>query len=100
MSALISIDLDNLQVVFDGRWHRVVADHFPERGEQIVTYCGATEVVEFAVGPPAYVNTCWGCDLAHRRKNGIPYLPDHPGLQGAPEVVPIQNRMRPRPHPR
>jgi hypothetical protein len=97
MSALISIDLDSLQVVFDGRWHRVVVDHFPERGEQIVTYCGVTEVVEFAVGSPAYVKTCWSCDLVYRRQNSIPYLPDHLGLQGAAEAMPIQNRIRPRP---
>jgi hypothetical protein len=99
MSAVISIDLGSLQVVFDGRWHRAVVDHFPESGEQIVTFCGVTEVVEFAVGRAAYVNTCWGCDLAYRRKTGISYLPDHPGLQATAEVVPTQNRIRPRPRP-
>jgi uncharacterized protein YbaR (Trm112 family) len=26
------------------------------------------------------VQTCWGCDLAYRRHEGIPVLPDHPGL--------------------
>lgn len=75
------VDLANVHPIFGGRWHRVWFERFPEPGEQIVTYCGVTEIVEFAAGVPEHVRTCWGCDLVHRRHAGIPVLPDHPGLR-------------------
>jgi hypothetical protein len=82
MSAQIMVDLNRVHPVSGGRWHRVgCLTRLPQPGEPITMMCGQTEVAEYvstAAQIPA--ETCWGCDLAYRRQQGIPIRPDHPGL--------------------
>jgi hypothetical protein len=49
--------------------------------------CGLVEPVEYGGKQdcPVAPGTCWHCDLAYRRREGIAYLVDHPGQQGAPK---------------
>lgn len=81
-SAVITVDLDHLHPVFDGRWHRVVLDRLPGPDEIITTLCGQRRPVRY--GTPAdrlpAARTCWPCDLAFRRANGIAVPPNHPAL--------------------
>ena len=95
MSAVISVSLNDVHPVIDGRWHRVYIERMPVPGEDITTFCGLTESVAFEGKNAQFtVPTCWDCDLVYRRRNGIPYRPDHPGL-AAGKVVPAQ----PSPYP-
>jgi hypothetical protein len=95
MTAFIAVELDGIHPVIGGRWHRVRFAHFPTVGEQIVTFCGTSATIEFADGPPAHINTCWGCDLVYRQQHDILALPDHPGL------AELHRQARhPTPHPR
>jgi hypothetical protein len=83
MSAQIMIDLARLRPVSGGRWHRVARpQRLPQPGEPITMLCGQVEVAEY-VSPPeptVAIQTCWGCDLAYRKQEGVPVLPTHPGL--------------------
>jgi hypothetical protein len=84
MSARIMIDLDRVYPVFGGRWHRAGAatarattgraDHHP---------CGQVDEAEYvnAAEQTLTVQTCWPCDLAYRRLEGVMVLPTHPGLR-------------------
>jgi hypothetical protein len=75
------INLDHVHPVFDGRWHRVLLRRLPQPGEEITTFCGRVEVVEYVSAPDAGVTkTCWACDLQYRRREGIPVLTTHPEL--------------------
>jgi hypothetical protein len=93
MNAWIMIDLDRIHPVSDGQWHRVARlPRLPQPGEQITMLCGQVEEAEYMnAGNQAPAETCWRCDLAYRRQEGIAIRPDHPGLTG---VVP----PTPRPH--
>jgi hypothetical protein len=86
MSAQITIDLNRVHPVSGGRWHRVVfLTQLPQPGEPITMMCGQTEEAEYvSTAAQTPTETCWGCDLAYRRQQGIPVLPDHPGLRGRP----------------
>lgn len=75
------IDLDYVQPVIDGRWHRTQKLlEMPQPGELITTLCGQTEVVEYGGKGQVTVQTCWSCDLAYRHQHGYEVLPDHPAL--------------------
>lgn len=83
MTARIMIDLDRIHPVVEGRWHRVfpVLTRLPATGDPVSMLCGRVEAAEYV--QPAdgvIVQTCWSCDLAFRRQQGIPVLPSHPGL--------------------
>jgi len=82
VSARITVDLDNVHPVFDGRWHRVWLTRMPAPGELIQTFCGRVEQAEYSERYDETVvpATCWTCDLVHRRQQGINVRPDHPGL--------------------
>jgi hypothetical protein len=83
------VDLERVHPVFGGRWHRVQLNKMPNPGELITTLCGQVEEVEY--GPEdrvVIVQTCWYCDLAYRRQEGIPVRPDHPGLTAPPTARP------------
>ena len=82
MSARVFVDLNRVYPVFDGCWHRVNLSRMPQPGEEITTFCGRREAVEYGEssersGP---ILTCWGCDLAYRRQQGVEVLPDHPAI--------------------
>jgi hypothetical protein len=91
MSALIMVDLDRVHPVFGGRWHRVRLLRLPQPGEEITTFCGRVEPVEYGGTneQTVTVQTCWTCDLIYRRHEGIKILPTHPGLS---DVLPSEGR--------
>jgi hypothetical protein len=78
------IDLDRVHPVSGGQWHRVAPlQRLPQPGEQITMLCGQVEEAEYvSAGQTVIVSTCWSCDLAYRRQQGIPVPPTHPGLAG------------------
>jgi hypothetical protein len=84
MSAVIMVDLDRVHPVFDGRWHRARLHQLPQPGEDITTLCGRVETVEYRATKEQTVTvlTCWPCDLAYRRQEGVAVLPTHPALTG------------------
>jgi hypothetical protein len=84
MSARIMIDLDRVYPVFGGRWHRLARrQRVPQPGELITTLCGQVDEAEYvnAAEQTLTVQTCWPCDLAYRRLEGVMVLPTHPGLR-------------------
>jgi hypothetical protein len=87
MSVRIFLDLDTLHLVTNGQWHRASLRQVPQSGEQITMLCGLVESVEYGSkqDSPIAPGTCWHCDLVYRRREGIAYLANHPGLQGAPQ---------------
>jgi hypothetical protein len=82
MSAQIMIDLDRVHPVFGGRWHRVAQlNRLPQPGERITMLCGRVEEAEYvSTAGQITAQTCWSCDLAYRRQEGISVMPNHPGL--------------------
>jgi hypothetical protein len=96
MTAQIVIDLDHIRPVSGGRWHRVARlQRLPQPGERITMLCGRVDEAEYisAVGQVT-PSTCWHCDLAYRRREGIPVRPDHPALSGAVSPMPHQGGQR------
>jgi hypothetical protein len=85
MSGRIVIDLDRVHPVSGGRWHRVAPlQRLSQSGERLAMLCGRVEEAEYvSTAGQITVQTCWGCDLAYRRQEGILVLPDHPGLEVA-----------------
>jgi hypothetical protein len=97
MSARIMIDLDLVHPVSGGKWHRVAQLYrLPQPGEQITMLCGQIEEAEYVSAEQSViVPTCWSCDLAYRRQQGIPVLPTHPGLAGLDQTAPMPRGGQP-----
>lgn len=82
MGALITIDLDQVHPVVEGRWHRVRLLRMPGPGELITMFCGQVEEVVYGTSKDQVitVRTWWACDLVYRRAEGIAVPSGHPGL--------------------
>jgi hypothetical protein len=82
VTALIYIDPETIQPVIDGEWHRARLNVIPEPGQQITMLCGKTGAAAFE--PVAHrrdhgaPKTCFECEAAFMREQGMPVPPNHP----------------------
>jgi hypothetical protein len=92
------IDLDRVHPVSDGHWHRVAhPQRLPQPGDRITMLCGRVEQAEYVstAEQTVAIQTCWVCDLAYRRQQGIQVLPTHPGLTALGQSTPSPRRGEP-----
>jgi hypothetical protein len=74
MNALITVDLEHVHPVIDGRWHHAQLESLPQTGDMLTTLCGITEPVQYRATQDQVmtVHTCWDCDAIYRQLNGMP----------------------------
>lgn len=84
MTALIYIDTESMHPVINGVWHRGRFTSVPEPGQLITMLCGVTAAAAFEPlahrqdhGAP---KTCFDCEAAVMREQGMPVPPNHPSL--------------------
>lgn len=75
MTAIITVSLDYIHPVIDGRWHLIPRlEALPQPGETITTLCGITEPVAYQAKRELSVpaRMCWDCDDKYRKSKGLP----------------------------